>query len=75
VQGPFDSKNMPSIDLGTVCEILAHMRDDFARVPALEPAAALIGAALEEIEAAATRRRASIPLCALELRLRPRGNH
>ena len=35
VQGPFDPKrNVPLIDLGTVRDTLAYIRDDFQRVPA-----------------------------------------
>ena len=76
MRGPFDPKrNAPLIDLGTMREMLAYIRDDLARVPALERAAELIGAALAEVEAAESRRLAPIPRSVLELRLRPRCKH
>jgi hypothetical protein len=76
VQGPFDPKrNVPLIDLGTVRETLAYIRDDFQRVPALERAAELIDAALAEVQAAERRRLAPIARSVLEMRLRPRHRH
>jgi hypothetical protein len=75
VQGPFDPKrNVPLIDLRTVRDTLTYIRDDFERLPALERAAELIGAALAEI-VAAERRQAPIPSSVLETRLQPWRKH
>jgi hypothetical protein len=76
VQGPIDPKrNVPLIDLGTVCDTLAYIRDDLQRVPGLERAAELIGSALCEVVAAERRRLAPIPCSVLETRLPPRRKH
>jgi hypothetical protein len=76
VQGPIDPKrNAPLIDLGTVRDTLAYIRDDFQRVPGLERAAELIGSALHEVAAAERRRLAPIPRSVLETRLLPRRQH
>jgi hypothetical protein len=76
VQGPFDPKrNVPLVDLGTVRDTLTYIRDDFQRVPALERAAELIGAALAEVVAAERRRLAPIPHSVLETPLQPRRKH
>ena len=40
-------RNTPMIDLGTVRETLAYIRDDLQRVPGLERAAELLGSALD----------------------------
>ena len=70
--GPFDPKrNVPLIDLGTVRDTLAYIRDDMQRVPALERAAELIDASLAEVQAAERRRLAPIPRSVLETRLVP----
>ncbi len=74
--GPFDRKrNVPLIDLGTVRETLACIRDDFQRVAGLQRAAELIGSALAEIEAAERRRLAPIPRSVLDMRLLTRRRH
>ena len=76
MRGPFDLKrNVPLIDLGTVRETLAYIRDDLQRVPGLERAAELIAAALAEVEAAERRRLAPIPRSVLEARLLARRRH
>ena len=76
MQGPFDPKrNVSLIDLGTVRDTLAFIRDDLQRVPALERAAELIGAALGEVRAAERRRLTPIPGSVLDTRLRPRRKH
>ena len=76
VQRPFDPKrNAPLIDLGTVRDTLAYIRDDFERVPALARAAELIGVVLGEIEAAERRLLAPIPRSVVEMRLHPRRKH
>ena len=76
MQGPFDPKrNVPLIDLGTVRDTLAYIRDDLQRVPALERAAELVGAALAEVQAAERRNLASLPRSVLEMRLHPRRKH
>jgi hypothetical protein len=76
VQGPFDpQRNVPLIDLGAVRDTLAYIRGDFQRVPALERAAELIGAALTEVVAAERRRLAPIPRSVLETHLLPRRKH
>ena len=74
--GPFDPKrNMPLPDLGTVRDMLTCIRDDLQRVPALERAADLIGAALAELQAAERRRLAPIPRSILDSRLSPSRKH
>ena len=74
MRSPFDPKrNVPLIDLGTVREMLAYIRDDLQRAAGLERAAELLDGALTEIEAADRRRLAPIPRSILELQLlRPR---
>ena len=62
MQTPSDPKrNSPVLDLGTLREVLAHIRDDLHRVPGLEGAARLIGEGLAEMEAAERRRLTSVP--------------
>ena len=76
MRGPFDPKrNVPLIDLGTVRETLAYIRDDLQRVAGLERAAELLGSALAEIAAADRRRLAPIPRSILELQLLRRRKH
>ncbi len=76
MQGPSDPKrNIPLLDLGTVRDTLAYMRDDFQRVPELERAAELLAQALAEVEAADRRRLAPIPRSVLEARLNARRRH
>lgn len=75
MRSSFDPKrNAPLIDLGTVRETLAYIRDDFQRVRALERAAELLSLALAEVEAAERRRLAPIPGSILDAArlLRPR---
>jgi hypothetical protein len=73
VKGPFDAKrNVPLVDLGTIRETLAYIRDDLARVPGLERAAELVGSALGELEAAERQR---LPRSILDEYLRPRRRH
>ena len=67
MQGTIDPRrNVPLIDLGTVRDTLAYIRDDLQRVPGLECAAELIASALAEIQAAERRRLAPIPRSVLE---------
>jgi|RhiMethySRZTD1v2_1073278.scaffolds.fasta_scaffold42068_3 hypothetical protein len=68
-------RNGPLIDLGTVRETLAYMRDDFKRVRSLERAAELLSLALAEIEAAERRRLAPIPGSILDAARLPRRRH
>jgi hypothetical protein len=76
VQGPFDPKrNAPVLDLGTVRDTLAYMRDDFLRVPGLEHAAELLSQALAEVDAADRRRLAPVPYSVLKARLLARRRH
>ncbi len=76
MQGPFDPKrNVPLLDLGTVRDTLAYMRDDLARVPGLERAAELVSQALAEVDAADRRRLAPIPHSVLQARLLARRRH
>jgi hypothetical protein len=76
VQGPFDPKqNVPLLDLGTVRDTLAYMRDDFLRVPGLEHAAELLSQALAEVDAADRRRLAPVPYSVLQARLLARRRH
>jgi hypothetical protein len=60
------------VDLGTIRETLAYIRDDLARVPGLERASEVVGSALGELEAAESRR---LPRSILESYLRPRRRH
>lgn len=76
MRGPFEPKrNVPLIDLGTVREALAYIRDDLGRVPGLERAAELIATAVAEIDAAERRRLAPIPCSVLDARPRLRRRH
>jgi hypothetical protein len=76
VRSPFDPKrNVPLIDLGTVRETLAFIRNDLQRVAGLERAAELLDSALAEIEAADRRRLAPIPRSILEFQLVRRHKH
>jgi hypothetical protein len=63
------------IDLGTVRDTLAYIRDDFRRVPGLERTAELLDSVLAEVEAAERRRLAPIPRSILASRLLSRHNH
>jgi hypothetical protein len=73
VKGPFDAKrNVPLVDLGTLRETLAYIRDDLARVPGHERTAEIVAAALAELEAAEARQ---LPRSILEAHLRPRRRH
>ena len=73
MQGSFDRKrNIPTIDLATIRETLAYIRDDLQRLPALEGAAKLLMAALAEIAAAERRQLASLPRSVIEARWLPR---
>jgi hypothetical protein len=76
VQGPIDLKrNVPLIDLRTVCDTLAYIRDDLQRVRGLEGAAELIGAVLSEVVAAERRRLSPTSRSVLETRLLLRRQH
>ncbi len=76
VRSTFDPKrNTPLIDLGTVREMVAYIRDDLRRVPGLERATELLGSVLAEVEAAERRRLAPIPRSILASRLLPRRKH
>lgn len=73
VKGAFDAKrNVPLVDLGTIRETLAYIRDDLARVPGLEQAAELIASALGELKTAERRR---LPQSILDACRRPRRRH
>ena len=73
VKGAFDAKrNVPLVDLGTIRETLAYIRDDLARVPGLEQAAELIASALGELTTAERRR---LPQSILDACRRPRRRH
>jgi hypothetical protein len=63
------------IDLGTLRETLAYLRDDLQRVPGLQRAAELIDSALAEVDAAERRRLVPIPGSVLDMRLRARRRH
>jgi hypothetical protein len=76
VQGPFHHKrSVPLIDLDTVKDTLAYIRDDLARVPGLESAAEHLSSTLGEIAAAERRRLAPIPRTVLEARYAARRKH
>lgn len=63
------------IDLDTVKDTLAYIRDDLARVPGLEGAAGHLSTTLGEIAAAERRRLAPIPRTVLEARRMVRRKH
>ncbi len=69
------NRDTPLIDLGTVRDTFAYIRDDFRRVPGLERAAELLGSVLAEVEAAERRRLAPIPRSILASRLVSRRKH
>ena len=74
--GPFDPKrSRPLIDLGTVRDTLACIRDDCQRTHELDRAADLLTLALAEIEAADRRRLAPLPRSIVEARLALRRKH
>jgi hypothetical protein len=76
VQGPIDPKrNVPPIDLRTVCETLVYIHDDLKRLSGLERAAELVGSALSEVVAAERRRLSPLPRSILGTRLPPRRKH
>lgn len=76
MQGPIDPKrNVPLIDLGTVCDMLVHIHDDLVRVPGFERAAGFVGSALSEIVAAERRRLSPLPRSILGTRQPPRRTH
>jgi hypothetical protein len=63
VKGPIDPKrSVPLVDLGTVRDTLAYIRDDFQRVPGLERAAELIDSACRDPVGRAPRDSAYPPL-------------
>jgi hypothetical protein len=68
-------RNAPLVDLGTLRETLACIRDDLQRVRELQRAAELLSLALAEIEAAERRRLAPIPGSILDAARRPRRRH
>jgi hypothetical protein len=73
VKGPSDAKrNVPLVDLGTLKETLAYIRDDLADLAGFERAAELVGSALRELEAAD---RSGLPRSIIEANLRPRHRH
>jgi hypothetical protein len=70
VKNPSDAKrNVPLVDLGTLMETLAYIRDDLQDLPGFERAAELVGSALAELEAADRRQ---LPQSILAAYLRPR---
>lgn len=76
MQGPFDPKrNVPLIDLGTVREMLAYIRDDLQRVSGLERAVDLLSSVLAEVDVAERRRLATVPRSIMDARLLPRRRH
>jgi hypothetical protein len=73
MQGSSNRKRqIPAIDLATVREALAYIRDDLQRVPTLERAAEMLSTALAEIAAADRRQLASLPRSLIEARWLPR---
>jgi hypothetical protein len=76
VSGSFDPKrNAALIDLGTLREALAHIRDELQRVQGLERVAELLAAAVAEADAAGRRRLAPIPRSVLDARRLARRRH
>jgi len=73
VKGPSDAKrNVPLVDLGTLKETLAYIRDDLQDLAGFERAAELVDSALKELKAAD---RSGLPRSIIEANLRPRHRH
>jgi hypothetical protein len=73
VKGSSDAKrNVPLVDLGTLKETLAYIRDDLADLAGFERAAALVGSALEELKAADL---SGLPRSIIDAKRRPRHRH
>ena len=71
---PNDPLRIPMIDLETVRETIAYIRDDLARVRGLEAAHAALGQALEELRAHDAGRQ-SLPRGILAARFLRRPGH
>jgi len=67
--------NVPLVDLDTIRETLAYIRDDIQRVPGLDRAAELVTAALGEIAVAERRRLAPSSNSVIDARLALRRKH
>jgi hypothetical protein len=66
---------VPLVDLDTIRETLAYIRDDIRRVPGLERAADRLTSALTEIAAAERRRLGPISHSVIDARLVLRRKH
>ena len=66
---------VPLVDLNTIRETLAYIRDDLQRVPGLERAADRLSAALVEIAAAERRRLAPVSHSLIDARPVLRRKH
>jgi hypothetical protein len=73
--GSDPKRDGPAVDIGTLRDTLAYIRDDLGRTPGLEQAAELVGAAVAEVEVAERRRLAPIPRSVMEARLLARRRH
>jgi hypothetical protein len=67
--------SVPLVDLDTIRETLAYIRDDIQRVPGLEKAAERLTTALAEIAAAERRRLAPVSHSVIDARLVLRRKH
>ena len=67
--------NIPLVDLDTIRETLAYIRDDIQRVPGLDRAAERLTAALAEIAAAERRRLAPVSHSIIDARPVLRRKH
>ena len=66
---------MPLVDLDTIRETLAYIRDDLRRAPGLDRAAERLTAALAEISEAERRRLAPVSYSIIDARLALRRKH
>ena len=67
--------NVPLVDLDTIRETIAYIRDDIQRVPGLDRAAERLTAALAEITAAERRRLAPVSHSIIDARPVLRRKH
>jgi hypothetical protein len=67
--------NIPLVDLDTIRETLAYIRDDLARVPGLDRAAERLTLALAEIADAEQRRLGPISRSLIDARMAFRRKH
>jgi hypothetical protein len=75
LRDPLQKPNIPLVDLDTIRETLAYIRDDIQRVPGLDRVAERLTAALAEIAAAERRRLAPVSHSIIDARPMLRRKH